>query len=327
MPKGMFTQVMCLLTDGRTTIEDVKSALLEQAFEIVKQTPPGKNSSFGGPAFIVPFLPAVNGFAAVDVVSESWPDSMGDPKSDPMRFGAWAMGGFGPFAYPGGLNRARQHSWGWQPGRTVPESHRGFIRFRVSYVFGADAKAPVLPKAYDPLAELHFLSRMVLAVFQVPGVLCYFNPNGEALYDCTSFRKIWNACREQEKLPLPLWVNVRFFSLNDHFAFMDTVGNRQLDVSDVEAIFPQAECDPGDIGYYLRNVTHYLLEPGTEIKIGESIDGPGETDLSWTAEALDNGMIQPPRPILRLYPKSCRKAVQSALALLEPSGCETKGPF
>ncbi|MGD0900408.1 MAG: hypothetical protein ABR915_21455, partial [Thermoguttaceae bacterium] len=106
MAKGFFTQGVCLLTDGRTTIEDIKSALREHAFEIVKQTPAQENWCFGGPAIITPFLPEVNGYVAVDVVSQPWPDSMGDPKSDPMTFGAWSMGHFGPLAFPGGLTRA-----------------------------------------------------------------------------------------------------------------------------------------------------------------------------------------------------------------------------
>jgi hypothetical protein len=44
------------------------------------------------------------------------------------------------------------------------------------------------------------------------------------------------------------------------------------------------------------------------------IDGPGETDLSWTIEVLDEGIVEPPRPVLRLYPKSSRAAVRASLA-------------
>ncbi len=33
---------------------------------------------------------------------------------------------------------------------------------------------------------------------------------------------------------------------------MDTVGNAQLEIRDIEAVFPLAEYDPGDIDYYLR---------------------------------------------------------------------------
>src|SRR5262249_50828707 len=157
------------------------------------------------------------------------------------------------------------HAWSWQAGRTTPEAHRGFIRIRMSYVFGGKDEAPIFPEHYDPLAEMMFLSRAVLGVFKAPGVICYFNPNGEVLRDFPSFRELWDTCRQQKKIPLPLWMNIRFFYLSEKLGFMDTVGNDQLDIRDVEAIFPTEIYDPGDIDYYLRNVTHYLLDLDREI--------------------------------------------------------------
>ena len=103
MAKGLFTQGVCLLTDGRTTVEDIRSALEAKDFEIVKQAPPQKDWRFGGPTLVVAYLPEDNGYAAVDVVNQLWPDTMGDPKSDSKTFAAWMMGHFGPFAFRGGL--------------------------------------------------------------------------------------------------------------------------------------------------------------------------------------------------------------------------------
>jgi hypothetical protein len=314
MAKGFFTQGVSLLTDRQTAIDAIKSALQEQGFDIVKESPAQENWSFGGPTLVIPFLPRANGYAAVDVVNQPWPDTMGDPNSDAMTFAAWSMGHFGPFAFPGSLARARQHAWSWQPARTIPEAHRGFIRIRTSYVFGGNEDAPVFPEDYDPLAEMMFLSRAVLALLKAPGVICYFNPNGEVLRDYPSFHELWHTCREQEKIPLSLWMNIRFFNLSEKLGFMDTIGNGQLEIRDVEAIFPMAKYDPGDIDYYLRNVTHYLLDLDREIQTGEAIDGPGESGLSWTAEVLDEGVIEPPRQVLRLYPKASRKHVREALA-------------
>jgi hypothetical protein len=314
MAKGFFTQGVCLLTDGQTTMENIRTVLQGQDFEIVKQMPAQESWCFGGATLVIAFLPEANGYAAVDLVEQPWPDSMGDPKSDSMTFAAWSMGHFGPFAFPGGLARARQHAWSWQPARTIAEGHRGFIRIRMSYVFGGADDAPVLPENYDPLAEMTFVSRAVLALLEAPGVICYFNPNGEVLRDRQSFRQLWYACQEQQKIPLPLWMNIRFFNLSGKLGFMDTVGNGQLEIRDVEAIFPSAQYDPGDIDFYLRNVTHYLLDIDREIQSGEAIDGPGETDLSWTIEVLEQGVIEPPRRVLRLFPKASRKAVREALA-------------
>jgi hypothetical protein len=166
------------------------------------------------------------------------------------------------------------------------------------------------------MAEMMFLSRAVLALFKAPGVICYFNPNGEVLRNDTSFQEIWDACAAQRKIPLPLWMNIRFFNLSDQFGFMDTVGNGQLEIRDVEATFPKAHYDPGDIDDYLRNVTHYLLGLDREMKTGEEIDGRGETNLSWTMEVLDQGVIEPPRRVLRLYPKANSDRVREALAAI-----------
>src|SRR5262245_53444375 len=89
---------------------------------------------------------------------------------------------------------------------------------------------------------------------------------------------------------------------NEKVAFMDSVGNSQLDLPDVESIFPLDKYDPGTIDYYLRNVTHYLLDSGGQIKTGVAIDGPCESNLSWTTESLEDALLSPPRPVLRLYP-------------------------
>jgi hypothetical protein len=316
MAKGLFSQGVSLLTDGRTRLDDIRAVLRQQGFEVVKEFLPQEHWAFGGHTLLIPFLPEVNGYAAVDLVNQVWPDSMGDPKSDATTFGAWSMGHFGPLAFPGSLARARQHSWSWEGGRTIPEGHRGLIRVRMSYVFGAKRSSPILPADYDPVAEMMFLSRTVLALLKAPGVLCYFNPNGEVLSDHRSFREVWDACAKEEALPLPLWMNIRFFNLDQDLGFMDTVGNGQVEIRDVEAIFPKARYGPGEIDYYLRNVTHYLLGLDREIKTGQPIDGPGENNLSWILEVLDEGLVDPPRHVLRLYPKTSSKAIRQALSAL-----------
>jgi hypothetical protein len=94
---------------------------------------------------------------------------------------------------------------------------------------------------------------------------------------------------------------------------MDTVGNEQFDIRDVEAAFESDQHEPADIDYYMRNVTHYLMSLGREIQTGESIDGPNERNLSWIAESRQKGAIEPPRPVLRLCPKSIQHQVENLL--------------
>ena len=319
MPKGFFSQCFCFLTDGCSTIDQITHALLQEGFEIAKEVPAQKDWRFGGSAVIVPFNLANNGLVSIDVVAQVWPDQMGDPRSDPMTFGAWSMGYFGPFAYPGGMTRAQQQAWLWQEAKTLIGTHSGLIRVRLSYVYGAGENAPVLPNDYDPIEELNFLSRLSLAMLSVPGVICYFNPNGEVLCDSKGFRKIWDGCEAQKKLPLLLWSNVRLFTLNERFAMMDTVGNSQMDVFDVEAIYPRSKYNPNDIANYLRNVTHYLLETEREIQSHEAFDGPGETNLTWIVEVKENGLVPPPRKMLRLCPKTARNEIADCVTALETS--------
>jgi hypothetical protein len=318
MAKGLFSQCLCLLTDGRTAIEDVRAALEKQGFEGIKLAKPQKDWRHGGPTLVFPFLPDVNGYAAVDLVDQPWPDAMADEKADPKTYAAWEKGHFGPLAYSGGLARAGEHSSAWESGRVVAAVHSGFIRLRTSYVFGTKGDKPVAPKDYDPLAELSFLSRVVLAVLEVPGVICYFNPNGEVLRDAAGFREMWDAAQKQEKVPLPLWTNVRFFNLPEKVTLMDTVGNGQLDLRDVEAVFPKGKHSPGDIDRYLRRLTGHLLGLGRKITTGEDIDGPGESNKSWTTDLAKDGTFAPPRRVVRVYPKDRRDAIQEALAASRP---------
>jgi hypothetical protein len=204
MHKGFFSQTLCLLTDGSPTLEQITSALKRGGFGFgtILNSTDSTTWPLGGPSVFVPFRPEVNGTAQVDVVDKPWPDSMGDPKKEPTVFGAWASGHFGPFAYPGGLERAGLHPWAWAPARSAAAGHRGFIRIRTSYVFGSKGDAPLLPDDYEARTELDFLSRLLLAVFAVPGVRCYFNPNGEVLRDRASFSEIWQNARARSAVSL-----------------------------------------------------------------------------------------------------------------------------
>jgi hypothetical protein len=311
MPKGFYSQGVTLLTDGSTTLSDVKSALQKHGFKIARETAAPEHWQLGGATLVVPYRPEINGYVAVDLVNEQWPDTMGDPKADSMTFGAWSMGHFGPWAYPHGLRRAGQHAWAWEPASGIADGHAGFIRIRLSYLFGAEQDSPVLPESCDALDELDFVGRIVLAALEAPGVLCYFNPNGEVLRDRASFSEMWNACVADKVIALPLWSNIRFFNLSD-LMVMDTVGNAQFDAMDIEAIFPES-CSPQEVDGYLRNVTLYLVDSRPQFESGESIDGPGEQDTSWTLEVLESGLTSPPRQILRLYPKRDADAVRRAV--------------
>lgn len=253
----------------------------------------------GGGSVTLSFRPEVNGQVLVDTVDQPWPDSMGDPQKDPMIFGAWSMGNFGPFTFPGGLQRASQQCWAWEPGKTIASGHQGFIRILSSYVFGAKEDAPVMPPDYDPVPELEFMTEVALSVLGLPTVLCYFNPNGEVLRDRIGLLESVEYARSANLLPLDIWSNIRLFNLDDRWSLMDTVGNGQLDLPDIEACFSR-RYDCREVDRFLRNVSWYLFQKGEVIKDGDTMDGPG--DVCWQARSHENGLTEPPRRILSWLP-------------------------
>jgi hypothetical protein len=297
MAKGLITQTACVLMHRPVSPQQVEGALAP--FQVCGRHDAAESWAFGGPSVTVPFRPEVNGLVVVDVVDCPWPDQMGDPKTDPILFGAWSMGQFGPFTFPGGLLRASQQSWSWEPGKTVPSRHKAFLRVRSSYVFGAGGDAPVMPGDYDPVPELQFVTDVALAALGLTEALCYFNPNGEVLRDREGVRESLEYAQSANLLPLDLWCNVRLFNVDADWSLMDTVGNHQLDLPDVEACF-SGGYDCAEVDRFLRNVSWYLCQNGEVIKDGDTMDGPGE--VRWQARNHENGLAEPPRRVLSWLP-------------------------
>jgi hypothetical protein len=262
----------------------------------------GSDWAFGGPTVIVPFRPESNGFVAVDTVDRVWPDDMGDPEDGTMVFGAWSMGHFGPFAFPGNLERATQQSWHWEEGKTAPLGHRAFLRVRCSYVFGVSDDSPILPSDYEPLDELLFITTVARDLLSLPSSICYFNPNGEVLSTSEGIDELMKRQHVQDLLPQELWVNVRLFNLTGHepWVLMDTVGMWQLDVPDHEAAFRSDIYEPSDVALFLRNAADYVLHNGQIISDDDTMDGPGQ--IRWQAKTFEDPVCSPPRQVLRWLP-------------------------
>jgi hypothetical protein len=298
MAKGMFTQGVAILLEQSVSLDEIAECL--KPYDIVKRIDSSENWAFGGPSLTVGYRPDVNGYVAVDVVDRKWPDHMGDSKDEPMLFGAWGMGNFGPHAYPKGLQRACEQSWGWDGASEAVAKHAAFVRVRMSYVFGAKDDAPIVPEDYDPEAELQFLNKMTQTLLTLQGAICYFNPNGEVLRQMKTFDEDITYHKQQGIPPLGLWSNVRLFKVGDGWSMMDSVGNMQLEIPDMEVAFQPDVFSPGDVDYFIRNASLYILRNGQVIKDGDTMDGPG--DIRWRAQSHENGMSDPPRPTLRWVP-------------------------
>jgi len=298
MPKGFFTQSACVLLSNATSLDALEPLLSE--FQIAKRVEQTTDPNLGGPSLILSYRPEVNGYVNVDVRNRKWPDHMGDPKTEGMLFAAWTMGHWGPYAFPGGLRRAQEQLWAWPDGKAVVERHAAVIHISTSYIFGTAKDAPVAPADYDPLPEIHFLTRIALALLKHPDALAYFNANGEILADEKLLRKSLEYHAQHQLPPFDIWTNVRVLNPNNGWMIMDTVGMEQLDRPDLEACFPSKAYDLGQVSYFLRNCCLYILNKGEVIKDKDTMNGPG--DINWQAHHVQKELSAPPRRLIRWFP-------------------------
>jgi hypothetical protein len=309
MPKGFFTQSASVLLANPTSLETVAPLLSE--FTVAKRVDQVGDRNFGGPALILAFRPEVNGYAAVTVRNAKWPDHMGDPKTDAELFAAWTMGYYGPFTFPGSLRRAQEQLWTWREGKAIADRHVASIDIRTSYVSGGGKDAPVMPADYDPLPEIRFVTRIVLALLKHPDALAYFNPNGEILADGSLLGQSLKYHEENNIPPFDVWANVRMLNPGNGWMIMDTVGMEQLDRPDLEACFPVKKYDGGEVAYFLRNCSLYLLQNGEVIRHKDTMNGPG--DINWQAHHVQKELSAPPRRVIRWFPLDGSKPPQEML--------------
>lgn len=312
--KGLISQTVAVLYHQPIGLADLKPLLTE--FNVVKEIVEERQWEFGGCALIVEYLREVNGLVSVDVVNRPWPDDMGNPKEAVTLFGAWSMGWFGPFTFPGNLLRATQQSWRWQQAKDDIPRHTTFVRIRLSYSFGLPKDAKCLPENYAPLPELEFITTLASTLLQHPAALCYFNPNGEVVLPKATLDHGVAFAREHDFPPLDIWSNIRLFNFSPTWLLMDTVGNWQLDMPDHEMAFPRDRFPLQEVDRWLRNASLYVLKKGQVIKDGDTMDGPG--GIRWQAKTFSKSVCAPPRQVLRWLPTGTSD-IPSALLEEQPA--------
>ena len=302
MAKGLYTQGMCVLLRKPVATAEIQERL--SGFDLVGEDESMEDDT-ASVTLVYDFRPEVNGHLLVTPATGPWPDEMGDPDESPERFIAWSLGQFGPLAYPGCLQRAGEQSWGWEQGTQQIQDHHAHVRLLISYVLGVeegeDEEVPLLPEDYEPLEELTFLTRAVAAVLEMPEAICYFNPGGEVLRDASGLRRGLNHAWNHDLPPLDMWTNVRLFRANDQWSLMDTVGNGQLDLPDLEAIFETERYEASEVEGFLRSASLYLLQGDEEVEESDTADGPGDT--LWMAMQCIDALSDPPRPTIRWIPQ------------------------
>ncbi len=249
------------------------------------------------------------GQAIVVLSDQPWPDSMGTPEEAPELFMAWSLGQFGPLTYPDCLQRAMEQSWRWDEGAEEASKHVAHVRVLYSYVLGSEdidsltdteGTPSFIPTDADGVDELNYITRVISRLLELPEAICYFNPGGEVLMNAEDLRAGLNDCWQHELIPVDAWTNVRLFRASETWTLMDTVGNEQFDLPDLEVIFENDQFDPSDVESFLRNVVLCLLMDDIEINDGDTADGPGEQD--WQAVLCHDGLNDPPRPTIRWFP-------------------------
>lgn len=304
MAKGLYTQGMCILLREPVSVEALQERL--KGFTLLG-THKSMEDDDAPVTLVYDYRAEVNGHLLVTPASIAWPDEMGDPDESPERFVAWSLGQYGPLAYPGCLQRAGEQSWGWEDAGQEVRHHGAHLRLLISYVLGLDEaseddeEVPLVPEDYDPLDELNFLTRAVTAVLEMPEAICYFNPGGEVLRDENGLRRGLNHAWNHELPPLDMWTNIRLFRATEEWALMDTVGNGQLDLPDLEAVYLSDRYPPSEVEGFLRSASLYLLQSDEEVEEGDTADGPG--DVQWMAVECADALSDPPRPTLRWVPQ------------------------
>jgi len=303
MAKGIFSQGVCVLLNKTVTLDQIEPLLSE--FTIKGRKEAGESWGFGGPSLVIPYREDVNGLGLVDVVDMLWPTEAGDPLDGSELFAAWAMGLLGPFAFPGCLERASQQCLAMDNAAAAVAKHKAFIRVRCGYAFGSGGDAPSLPEGYEPVEELEFTMKIATALLNLPGAICLFNPGGEVLNNAEGISESLGFSEENDLPPLDLWSNIRIYQIDDDLILMDTIGNGQLDIPDLEACFHEETYDADEVEGFLRNITFYLMTKGDVFEEEDVLEGPGEVE--WMVKHFKEGLSAPPRPVLRWFPLDGRE--------------------
>ncbi len=299
MPKGLFTQSCCVLLSAPVSIDIISNLLVTYPILTIG-SPPRKGWIGGGDYVFIDMRDKHNGRLLIDIVDQPWPDAMGDPKTDPELFAAWGMGYFGPFAYPGDLQRAVQFCHRCPSLRATAPAHTGFIRLRTSYALGAGKDAPLLPEKYNFKPEMLLLGELLDRLLTLPEAICYFNPNGETLFTRQAARDRAEHFLSKKLLPIELWCNVRHFNPGvPGWSLMDIVGLGQIELPDSEAYAP-GHYSLNDIAAFLVNTSLYMTTKGPILREGSIISGPGG---KWRVRAAGEAKAVPPRRVLRWFPE------------------------
>lgn len=302
MPRGIFAQCCTILLREPVDLAALKPLLAEfepqwQSVDVDGGEDARRWLGRDHLTFAVPNTP--RGKVMVDVIDRPWPDDMGDPATNPMVFGAWSIGGFGPGTFPGSLERAMQRPWCDEALKSAVQQHRAVLRLRSTHIAGQND--PIMPADYDPWVDFQFLCKVVRRLLDLPAAAAYFNPNAEALWPVAYTRDAIDEADRTRHPPLQLWNTPRITPSGEPGRFIAaTVGMDQFQEPDIETVFDPQAISIQNVQSLVLDISGIVLSGGVE-RLRKSMR---ESGGKWEATQHDESRQAPPRRVLRLQPAS-----------------------
>lgn len=297
--KGFFTQGIAVLLDKPVSLTGLKNLLpVEYRPEIMDEDENGEVNR-KNIAVVLPDLPEA--LVILDVFDKPWPDHMGSPDTEPDLFSAWGMGYYGPFTFPGSFERAVHFAKTDHQSVEFAKNHNAFIRVKTTYPRNNDTD-PIVPQNYNPIKELMALTAFLQKLLDHLPASIYFNPAGELLLSKQQVDGIMDFCNKENTYHLSLWTNSRLYNWDDDFMFMDSVGNEQFDLPDIEVIIPkEGEYDLTNVSNFINDISMHSIDSFINLEDEEMFEAFDGT--KWEILSSEKSLTDPPRNTIRLYPE------------------------
>lgn len=223
----------------------------------------------------------------VEVLPHPWPDKTdwdGHPAAE-----------FGLGTEPWGLQRSLEQCWVWDAAPSAVAGHRAVVRVRRETI---GVKADDLDSTQEAARNVIQLIRAALNAANLPGVLAYFQPAGEVLLPIHHVAEMLEHATIAQIPPLDLWSNIRISWLTDDWSLVETIGNIQLDLPDVEIYFKHDQQETNDVAALARAVSLRMLSESSVPSIGQEFATHDGSKFS-VVKPTEN-LLPPNRPIARL---------------------------
>ncbi|MEX1041604.1 MAG: hypothetical protein WDZ51_13280 [Pirellulaceae bacterium] len=226
----------------------------------------------------------------VETLPHPWPDSTDLHDRSAEEFGLGTE--------PWGLQRSLEQCWVWDTASAAVSRHQAVVRVRRE---STGAEGGVLDTPQVTARDVTQLIRQALAAATLPGVLAYFQPAGEVLLPPHVVAEMLEHATIAQIPPLDLWSNIRLSWLTDDWSLVETIGNIQLGLPDVEVYYEHDRQETNDVAALARSVSLRMLQEESAPKTGESFET--HAGGRFVVKAANENLLPPNRPIARLLPE------------------------